>query len=433
MGDVSLDGGDLGTNPEQSFSLYSSLGSGCDTCNSSDYGYYQKGIDWTIMAPATAAFTIIFLIGLSGNTMVIFAIHRCRRLHTVTSLLLGNLAVADLLLVLFLIPMKMVVDVLDHWPFGEVLCRVVPYLNIVSPTCSIYTLTVIALERCYAVLFPLETKSVLTMGRTRRMVAIIWMWSFLTCTPTLFSKTTRDFEMNGDEWTACNDAWASDEAALGYTFYVTVILFGFPTLVLGICYTLIVFRLYSSKRITKHMRPLSVVNMTVNRGAEQGEDGTMGISGLEGSTPEEGAERIAKKCLKRRHRRQKHDTEDDSIRRIVTMLMLVVVVFIVCWGPMFCYALLLKANLIKINNSKNTAWKISLALHIMAYGNSCTNPFIYAFVSKSFREGFFTACRSCRDQNGAKKRRGQMRSFGSGYNTRMATLTTNTTRRVGYN
>ena len=120
--------------------------------------------------------------------------------------------------------------------------------------------------------------------------------------------------MNGDEWTTCSDAWASDEAALGYTIYVTFILFGFPTLVLGICYTLIVFRLYSSKRITKHMRPLSVVNMTVNRGAEQGEDGTMGISGLEGSTQEEGAERIAKKCLKRRHRRQKHDTEDDSIR-----------------------------------------------------------------------------------------------------------------------
>ncbi len=146
MAEVSLNDGDHGTGPGQSFSSYS-LGSWCDTCNSSDYGDYQKGIDWTVMAPATAAFTLIFLLGLSGNTMVIFAIHRCRRLHTVTSLLLGNLAAADLLLVLFLIPIKMVVDVLDHWPLGEVLCRVVPYLNIVSPTCSIYTLTVIALER----------------------------------------------------------------------------------------------------------------------------------------------------------------------------------------------------------------------------------------------------------------------------------------------
>lgn len=146
MAEMSLDDAARGAVPGQSSSSYS-FGSWCDTCNSSDYGEFDKGVDWTVMAPATAAFGLIFLLGLSGNTMVIFAIHRCRRLHTMTSLLLGNLAVADLLLIMFLIPIKMVVDVLDDWPLGEVLCRVVPYVNIVSPTCSIYTMTVIALER----------------------------------------------------------------------------------------------------------------------------------------------------------------------------------------------------------------------------------------------------------------------------------------------
>lgn len=53
------------------------------------------------------AYGIIFLFALFGNVAVIAVVSRTRRLHTLTNFFIGNLAVADILVAVFCIPISL--------------------------------------------------------------------------------------------------------------------------------------------------------------------------------------------------------------------------------------------------------------------------------------------------------------------------------------
>ena len=114
---------------------------------------YESWYDDGAIGVDPAAVTIFviyalgFLVGLTGNLLVIIAVAKSRRLHNVTCVFLANLAVADLLTVTFLIPINFIVAYLGHWSLGDAMCRLSAYLNIVSPVCSIFTMMIISLER----------------------------------------------------------------------------------------------------------------------------------------------------------------------------------------------------------------------------------------------------------------------------------------------
>ncbi|XP_022087841.1 somatostatin receptor type 1-like [Acanthaster planci] len=400
--------------------------------STSDYSYdYFSEFDWTVLGPSTATYAVIFLLGLIGNGMVIFAVHRCRRLHTATCLLLANLALADLLLTLLLVPTKLAVGILSHWPLGEAMCRIVAFVNALSPTCSIYTMVVIALERCYAVLFPLETRSAITMGRTRVAILLVWLFSFATCTPAFFSKTTTEMGSGAFRWTVCNEAWSTDQLALGYMIYMCVLIFLIPILVLIVCYSLIVHRLYTGRKLTRHMRPLSAVNIPLQRLEEDGapataigSEDTLNCLGSEGEALHGGTRVSYSGVPAQRPQR----TESQTLQHIVTMLIVVVVVFVLCWCPLFLFGILLRQGLTGLDplNDEETVWKVSLSLHILAYANSCMNPLIYAFLSESFREGFMQALGTCLpgEARGPNRRRtSQQSTHWSRLNTRNMSVT----------
>ncbi|XP_038048513.1 somatostatin receptor type 5-like [Patiria miniata] len=428
----------------------SAAGNWTPDSESASYSYssadYVQEIDWTTMGPATGAYALIFLLGLTGNAMVIFAVHRCRRLHTATSLLLANLALADLLLVLLLLPIKLVVEILDHWPLGGAVCRIMPFISVVSPTCSIYTMTAIALERCYAVLFPLETKSVITMGRTRIAILVIWLFSLVMCVPAFFSKKIWELIRGGLEWTVCGDGWPTDAVTMGYTIYICVLLFGVPILIIAVCYILIIVRLFTGKRLTRHMRPLSAANVPLQRMPVGGgaptsvtREETVDCPGSDDEGDGRHGSVEGKRCggysaVPTGRPQRKQRTETQKLQRIVAMLIVVVVVFLLCWGPFFTFAVLHRAGLSGVPGYSDQLWKISLALHLLAYANSCLNPFIYAFMSESFREGFMLALRTCMGgkQGQGRRRISQQSTYWSAVNTRNMSLSSaNSPHRIG--
>ncbi|KAL8582113.1 hypothetical protein ACOMHN_004033 [Nucella lapillus] len=77
-----------------------------------NYSYYYE-IDDSInsiplgeLLPVTLTYLITLLLGLVGNSLVIFSISYYRRMRTVTNVFLLSLASADLLLVLICVPIK---------------------------------------------------------------------------------------------------------------------------------------------------------------------------------------------------------------------------------------------------------------------------------------------------------------------------------------
>lgn len=66
----------------------------------------------------------VVLLVLVGNTLVVLAVATSRKLRTVTNVFIVNLACADLLLGVLILPFSAVLEIKDIWIFGHVWCQV---------------------------------------------------------------------------------------------------------------------------------------------------------------------------------------------------------------------------------------------------------------------------------------------------------------------
>lgn len=78
------------------------------------------------------------------------------------------------------------------------------------------------------------------------------------------------------------------------------------------------------------------------------------------------------------------------------MLVAVVLLFMICWGPIMTNDLLVSFKLLD-NLHEGILRPLRITFFLMSYFNSCTNPIVYAFMSRHFRNTFkytlFLLCR----------------------------------------
>ncbi len=77
-------------------------------------------------------YSIIFIISLSGNSLVCYVIFSTRQMRTVTNLYIVNLTISDMMITLIYIPFNIMRFLLDDWPFGQLLCKCVPFIQTAS-------------------------------------------------------------------------------------------------------------------------------------------------------------------------------------------------------------------------------------------------------------------------------------------------------------
>lgn len=92
-------------------------------------------------------FGIIFVLGFIGNSLVVVVVAANPNMRSTTNILIINLAIADLLFVVFCIPFTGTDFVLPYWPFGNIWCKIVQYLIIVTACASVYTLVLMSFDR----------------------------------------------------------------------------------------------------------------------------------------------------------------------------------------------------------------------------------------------------------------------------------------------
>ncbi|EEC07855.1 sulfakinin receptor, putative [Ixodes scapularis] len=74
-------------------------------------------------------YSIIFVFAVVGNVLVLVTLVQNKRMRTVTNVFLVNLAVSDLLLGVLCMPFTLVGSLLRNFVFGEIMCRLIPYLQ----------------------------------------------------------------------------------------------------------------------------------------------------------------------------------------------------------------------------------------------------------------------------------------------------------------
>lgn len=176
---------------------------------------------------------LIILLTISGNLLVIVAVVPSPTLRSPTHSLIVNLAVADLLLGITVLPLSATRELYEGaWLLGPSLCSIWTSLDVLCCTASILSLCGISVDRYIGVSRPLAYSRILTKRRARVLIAVIWTLALaISIAPPLGWKedaTVEDLE---------NDCQVNKQ--LGYVIFSACGSFYIPALVIIVLYFLV--------------------------------------------------------------------------------------------------------------------------------------------------------------------------------------------------
>ncbi|KAJ8385488.1 hypothetical protein AAFF_G00185840 [Aldrovandia affinis] len=170
----------------------------------------------------------------TGNILVIVIVAATKTFHSLTSVLVINLAISDLLVGIGVMPFVAVSLMNDAWVNCTDLCVYVGYTSSVYCTASVLTLAAIALDRYQAIIYCLRYSSRCTLWRTGAAVLWIWLQAVVTSCPPLLGWGRVDYV--GPMY-SCAVNWASSPS---YTTFMAALSFLLPAGVILFCYVRIV-------------------------------------------------------------------------------------------------------------------------------------------------------------------------------------------------
>lgn len=346
--------------------------------NTTDFPDYDindsfSHFEWAELAPVLVVYSLTFILGLVGNVIIITST-LCPRLRplpaTPTNVFLGGLATADLLLIIFCIPVKIAKLFSYTWTMGIFLCKVVHYMQSVSAICSVVTLTAMSVERYYAIVHPMRAQYTCTISQARKIVIITWIASFLLGIPMIFTQTHKKVGVRLIAYWCVRDS----EAGLLWRFhevYMLVVVLILPLIIMAFCYATICWEIWRVMKRRYHMTSRHA--LSPNSVDTESIPMTQRQSGNE-----------------RKSRRDENDEESRTMKQVVKMLVAVVVLFAICWAPMLIDNVLTAYGYLP-RIKGGTHKHLNTVFQLMAYFNSCINPIVYGFMSKHFRESFLSA------------------------------------------
>ncbi|XP_043570817.1 somatostatin receptor type 2-like [Chiloscyllium plagiosum] len=294
--------------------------------NSSKPGSPAVDMSGSVLLPLI--YFVVCVLGLSGNTLVIYVILRYAKMKTVTNIYILNLAIADELFMVAL-PFFATQAALAHWPFGQAACRVLMTLDGINQFTSIFCLTVMSVDRYLAVVHPI-TSSKWRKPRLAKLVnGAVWIISLLVILPIMIYSAVQT--RNGRS--SCTITWPSKNPSWYTAFGIYTFALGFflPLTIICLCYLLIIIKVKAS-----------------------------GI-------------RVGSSKRKK------------SERKVTRMVSIVVAVFVFCWLPFYIFNFLPLAVDVKPTVAMKGFYEFVV---VLSYANSCANPILYAFLSDNFKKSF---------------------------------------------
>ena len=299
----------------------------------------------------TIAYFIIMFGSLIGNALVICVVIINRQMRTVTNYLIVNMAVADLLITAFSMPVtiKLLVTGRIDWSngvFSDILCKIIPFTQLLSIASSVLTLTAIAVDRFLAIMYPL--RRYMTFQISYSIMLVIWIVGIAVNSPILYAQKVI---MHMGEW-YCLEIWTpafTEEASKHFTIVIFVVFYLVPLLTMAVLYSFVVHKLWVRK-----------------------------VPGNPSLSNQLRAQKSKKKVLK--------------------MLMTVVILFALCWLPVYISQFIYFFD--KENFPCGPPAVLSFMGYFLSHANSAINPSVYAIFNSNFRKGFrgILLCRCCRNR-----------------------------------
>ncbi|XP_077520532.1 cholecystokinin receptor type A-like [Amblyomma americanum] len=338
-------------------------------------------------AVLVAPYTIILLLAVLGNGLVILTLAVNKRMRTVTNLFLLNLAVSDLLLGVFCMPFTLAGVLLREFVFGQLMCKLIPYLQAVSVCVSDWTLVAVSVERYYAICEPLRSRAWQTPRHAQRTVAAVWVVSLLLMLPIALLSQLRPIRDSAKM--KCREDWGDPLYERLFTLFLDVLLLVLPLLIMVATYARIAATLRSAMQQQQQSEAGSSPVAIAKNGSAFAAVHPARMS----------SQRLRATAAIRWHQRDS-DRSLATKQRIIRMLFVVVVEFFVCWTPLYVL------NTVSLFRPEAVYFGLGYRgicfLQLLAYASSCCNPITYCFMNRTFRVSFLALFgRSCSAPDGS--------------------------------
>ena len=293
---------------------------------------------------------LITILIILGNTLVLLVTWRERSLHQPNKYFIACLAVADLLVGIFIGPvvMYLLVSVWHRTPHNIHFCRFMVWIETLALTTSICSLMFISFDRYLKISKPLQYRSRMTTSKSLKIIFIIWLIpiAFATYAATPDSGSIGFITSIS---VLCRGTYLTTESKRKTyeTILFTTVIF-LPAIVILIMYALIFVVAHKRQKILRN--------------------GKLGETG-------QNQRRVLRQDLK-----------------IVRMLLTVVGVFLFCWLPCSIYNFIFNHSPNTFNDwyrrNARSYFICRMVMWLLPLTNSLCNPIIYACLDQTYREAF---------------------------------------------
>ncbi|ETN66024.1 somatostatin receptor [Anopheles darlingi] len=283
-------------------------------------------------------YAVVCLVGVLGNTLVIYVVLRFSNMQTVTNMYILNLAIADECYLIG-IPFLIATMHMKRWTLGGAMCKAYMVSTSITQFTSSIFLFIMSADRYIAICHHISSPKYRTPLVSRIVSVLAWLASALIMLPIMIYADVIEQKPNTY---SCQILWPEAHGHLpGYTFTVYSLILGF---VIPLCFIMTFYCL--------------VIRKLRNVGPK-----TTGKS---------------------RGKRRSH-------RKVTKLVLTVITVYILCWLPYWISQVALITS-----DFETCSTRLDLILFLLVgclgYINSAINPILYAYLSENFKKSFLKAC-----------------------------------------
>ncbi|XP_007473685.1 B1 bradykinin receptor [Monodelphis domestica] len=285
---------------------------------------------------------VICCLGLLGNIFALFVFLLSRRRLTVAEIYLTNLSASDLVFVMGLPFWAENIREQFNWPFSHVLCYVINGATKANLFISIFLVVAISRDRYMALVHTMSSQMQRSQRQAQIICAFIWFLGGLLSIPTFLFRsveTVPNLNISSCILQFPHEIWLSIKvikmSMVGFILPLVAIIFFSSHMIISL-----------RSRTNTNLKRTGKINNT----------------------------------------------------KATSLILTIVTVFIICWTPYHCFAVL--EYLFWLKAVQGCFWEEFIDLGLIcstffAFLNSCLNPVIYFFVGKLFRARVWEVYKQC--------------------------------------
>ncbi|KAM4609075.1 endothelin receptor type B-like [Polymixia lowei] len=156
----------------------------------------STGIRDTFKYINTLVSVLVFVVGIVGNSALLKIIHANKCMRSGPNILIASLALGDLIHIVIDIPINAYRLMAEDWPFGLLLCKLVPFIQKTSVGITVLSLCALSVDRYRAVASWNRIKGIGVSVWTAIEITLIWVVSTMLAVPEVvgFDMITMDYK-----------------------------------------------------------------------------------------------------------------------------------------------------------------------------------------------------------------------------------------------